>query len=274
MTINEIQFDMATVSLSAWLLKDASWSLLLPYTAWPAAVVAVCLETYTTLKCPRSQHALLVHNLAMLFWLIGNAVWMTFELLFYTGDGDPGRQLPWVHEPLVTVPSDKEYYNVGVCVAQAIFLTGVALLSAYYIFCCTHTDSTSDPAPDAHDSQQTLVWGRITPEVYQYSFIGPWIMKDLFWSLDMFIPAAACSVVVIALVVDVLRRFPSLENAVELAWITGNTVWLCDEELFDDQYQWTRVTAGVIFLSALIMLLGIKIHQQRASTEDERKALA
>lgn len=261
-TIRGIDFEVSTLGLAAWLVKDASWSLLFLPTALPAAIAALVLEARILIMTPRSKQALLVHEAALLLWLLANAIWMVDEFLF-----DDGIHMPWRQRTLW--PAGHSAYSCLTPWAQAFFALGTAILFGYYMYCgvciCLEPESERD-----RRSTQNLVFGRVTPEVYHYSFIGPWMMKDFFWTYELFWPSMACAALVLIILIDVLRRFPALETAIELAWVVGAVIWLCAELPLDDQYLLPRYAAGSVYLSALIVLV---VKAMRESTAAERTPL-
>ena len=95
------------------------------------------------------------------------------------------------------------------------------------------------------------------PDVHGLLFIGPWIVKDLFWSFgahsDLW-GALVCSAIVVPLVGDSLRRTWEVRKVAELIWVTGNTVWVTQELFFKDTFRAVRVLASAILFSGCLLL--------------------
>ena len=77
-------------------------------------------------------------------------------------------------------------------------------------------------------------------------FIGPWIVKDLFWTLDLAMPCLAFGLVTLTLVADALRRFGGDALRTEVLWILGNLVWSVSELWLVDTVRWPRVLAAAL----------------------------
>lgn len=271
--IGGIDVDASTLGLAAWLVKDGSWALLFPFTALPAAAVALCIEAYIAYKCPPSKQAVRVHSAALVLWLLGNVIWLYLEFFFNGSPHGADRMMPWDNAPLLHGQSEQEYYDRGLTEVRACFLLGVALLLSYYIYCGVVSSVAPPPADDVLPAED-LVYGWFTPEAYHYCFVGPWIIKDYFWSVELLWPAMACGAVVVVLILDVLRRFPSVEIAIELVWVAGNIIWLYGEVGLDEKYIEPRFSAGVLFLLALVALIGSTMQRTRESAASERTPFA
>lgn len=242
--------------LLAWLLKDASWVLLFPGTAWFALAGAVYCEIFTVLNHPRMSKALLVHSMALILWLAGNGLWMTAELLFNSCE-DPGHRFYWMQHPLIESPDAQgRFYNPFIVAAQACFLLGLGVIVCYYaafvalsLLQSRGADADGSEASTDPIRDEDLAWGVVTPEVYSLAFIGPWLLKDFFWTLEMFWPLVACAVVVVFLVCDNLRRYQDVDVGVELIWVLANVLWAYGELPLDDRYSWPRVLSGSVLMA-------------------------
>lgn len=247
--------QLELVVLVTWLLKDLGWVLLLAPLVWPAALAAICLEFHgTMMEWKTDSAAIRVHGVATLLWIIGNATWMTSEFLWDSSSccDKEGKHsiFPWHSGPLAG-KQEKAYWT-GVMCARALFSLGLITLSAFYTRAAydwnfgsptpkpVHTSSSNPqdemdepPSVAVHTTTELdaepLVWGIITPKVYMVVFIGPWLLKDFFWTLDLFIPALISGVIVLALVLDAYRRYSSPTSLVESTWVVGNIIWLTSE---------------------------------------------
>jgi len=243
-----------------WLLKDAGWCLLLPEVSFPAALAAICLETHALLFRWGTDTAVLrVHGVAVVLWLLGNSTWMVFELLFSPSTGQ-GRHFPWYSGPMVT--ESESLYNIGCIWSSVLFGGALALLLGFYAQAAmelrrssqaVQMDNPQDAVEFDSDEQEELVFGLLTPEVYQWAFIGPWILKDVFWNMEWLTPALVCSAVVVVLIIDYLRRFRLLLKVAELFWVAGNTIWIVGELGLKDAAVWPRVAAASALLGGLAM---------------------
>lgn len=238
-----------------WLLKDMGWCLLLPEVSFPAALAAVCLETHALMfRWETDTVAVKVHGVAVVLWLLGNSTWMTFEMLFSPSDG---RRFPWYSGPMAT--ESESLYHVG-CIWSAVLFGGaLALLGGFYAQAAmelrksrgaTQMENPQDALEFDSDDQE-LIFGVVTPEVYQWVFIGPWILKDVFWNCEWLAPGLVCSAVVFAFIIDYLRRFRLLMKVAELFWVTGNTVWIVAELGMEESIMWPRVLAASILLAGV-----------------------
>lgn len=285
--VEEIEVDGAeALVFSFWALKDLGWVLLLAPLSWPAALVAICLEAHhILLEWSSATWPIRAHNVAAFLWLVGNACWMTCEFLF---DFHPFT-LPWYSGPYAG--RQEENYLMGVHVAQGIFSVGLLGLAVCYIYCLVKpADAESGANPQdmaevedaaAQPPQARLAFGVVTREVYMMAFIGPWIIKDIFWSVEMVYPALVFSVVAALLMIDCYYRYRSILTLAELSWLTSNTIWLLSENLpgLDDRKIWPRiVAASFLFLSCGLSALEVyKARKTRpvpqGGTPNERTAL-
>jgi len=240
-----------------WLLKDMGWVLLLPEVSFPAALAAICLETHALLfRWGTDTAALKVHGVAVVLWLLGNSIWMTFEMLFYPSVGE-GHDFPWYSGPIAA--ESESLYHIGCIWSSVLFGGALALLLGFYAQAAlelrrrSHAVQMENPqdALEVDSDEDELIFGVVTPEVYQWVFIGPWILKDVFWNMEWLAPGLVCSAVVFALIIDYLRRFRLLLKVAEFLWVTGNTVWIVGELGLKDAAVWPRVAAASALLAGV-----------------------
>jgi len=262
--------------MMGWLLKDLGWVLLLWPVAWPAAATALASESarlWATWK--EDSAAVRVHAFAALLWLLGNMIWMTVELLFDPEEA-PGRSLPWFSGPLAG--PNGGIYTAGVMVFVALEFVALMSLGFFYAFSVRALYLPPSAAELERKPQQSeLVFGVITPEVYDWAFIGPWILKDVFWSQNIIGPALLAGLVVLALVVDNFRRSKHPLIAAELFWVLSNIVWIWGELQLRDQAYWPRISAAVLLSGGVACtLFGVccmPSSLQGKSTQAEREPL-
>jgi len=260
--------------LLCWLAKDFAWVLLLPEASFPAAFLALCLETYSIrARWSVGSTPEFVMSLAVLAWLAGNSVWMASELLF-AASPEPGRQFPWFHTPVIGIQPDTCFALVKV--TQCLFALGVSM--PVVLFCWSVIQHWGKPPTGPADPPETearkldeaaeiavenaqgcrsdLVMGLFSKSVYEDLFIGPWVAKDLFWTLGWLSCALPFGLAAALLTLDCFRRFGGVLNFAEFVWIIANIVWILAELALDDQYRWPRVTAGAILLADGLLVSG------------------
>eukprot|EP00928_Gymnodinium_smaydae_P011703 TRINITY_DN14293_c0_g1_i2.p1 TRINITY_DN14293_c0_g1~~TRINITY_DN14293_c0_g1_i2.p1 ORF type:complete len:378 (+),score=42.55 TRINITY_DN14293_c0_g1_i2:88-1134(+) len=290
------------IILMAWLAKDMSWVLLATVPGLIAAMSAISVQVHVLLLGRDENSTLiLVHEVAGLFWLFGNALWMVCELGFeHRSEGI--ATFPWHEGPFLA--QNPQAYTVGLLWCRALFAFALFILLAFYARClylymcglplpvsvpAPARGTSGDPQPDAQgaprlpthcaDNPQDVemeveesqrktmerrtsnasvassvereeedvaeVWGLFTIAEYSQLFLGPWILKDLFWTYEWLMPGSICSVVCMALLVDCLRRrsCPAMV-VVELLWVAANTLWIVDELLLKDLSRLPRCFAA------------------------------
>lgn len=277
------------IVLTAWLAKDGAWVLLLAPLAWPAALAAVGLEVHSVLlDWGTSSCGLRVHTIAALAWLVGNATWMTAELLFdkKSGMDKAGMPLfPWHSGPLGGV--NDMAYDTGVLCAQVLFIAALVSLLCYYVVCLKgllfgEPSSSQESGGNPQDEDAAaetpirgdeLIFGVVTPTVYAHVFIGPWIVKDLFWSFELLYPAVVFSIIAFTLAADAYRRFHMPTNLVEMFWIVANTAWIYGE--LGVGGLWPRLLcAALLFVGMALALTAYCQLSLQSEADDRREALA
>lgn len=261
--------------LLCWLLKDLGWVLLCGPLAWPAALAAIAFQARDLLQQWQAVPVCeWVHSLATLAWLSGSTVWMTAQLLFEP-EVHKNRSSPWYSGALFAANADR--YHKGVILMQTIdfaTLLGLALfygVSSYEAGLAAQTvivpgaeascrsspfsrkplrASPENAAAAAQKSAQALVFGLLTPDVYAKIFIVPWILKDIFWSRQSFIPTIICMLLVTILMADNLWLFMRQRNVALIFWVTGSAVWMSNDLVMHDQEVWP------LFLSVLLLAVG------------------
>lgn len=261
------------LTLALWVFKDLSWVLLVFPSAAFAGLVSVSYEIHKCLLVERdSSRASRVHAIGTVFWLSGNVVWMVAELLW-----DPkktellfpanGLHHSWQEKPYAG--ANFEAYMIGKRAALALFACGTLILLLFYLSLLlrngiqreTHAvdrypGNGSQQEDEVQRPTRALVCGRISEEVYCQLFIGPWMLKDMFWCSEHFVPAMVFAVVAAMLVFDTYRNFRSSACLVMFNWICGNTVWMYSEignSPSDAEY---RLSSSVILFAVLLMALG------------------
>jgi len=247
--------------LIAWIMKDFAWVLLLAPLCWPAALAAICLEFHSTMlgwkidtKVARG------HGLACLVWITGNAIWMSSEILWESEVDKAGVSIfPWRSGPLAG--EGKQAYQIGVWVARGFFILALLVLSAVYMAAGfeywssggrsveSATAGSSNPqdetdVPVEAVPTEPLAWGIMTPQVYLGLFIGPWIVKDVFWTLKLLWPALIFAVLAFIIMADGFRRYASPVSLIEMNWVIGNAIWIYAEIGLAEESLAARVVAA------------------------------
>lgn len=266
--------DDALVTL-LWLLKDFGWVLTCGVIVLPTTTTALCFLSYSLFVRWATMSTIeRVSGVTYLCWLSGNACWLAAEMLFEPVTKGEAT-MPWYDGPLY---SSHPKYSAGVLCARFFFTSGLAVLLVFYIryaYVCKSlvprkaSESATLVAPgnpltvalcvDAPGDE--LVFGIIPPSVYEDAFVGPWILKDLFWTMQLLEPGLLCGLVALLLVTDCVRRYGGPLRLAEVFWVMGNVAWLCGEEHFDDQHLWPRA------LAASFMALGILLALRALSSD-------
>lgn len=246
------------LGVTCWLLKDAGWVLLCPYVSVPASISALAMECRVLVsRWPRMGMPQQMHGLAVFLWLLGNSVWMFGELFFEKSD-EPGRTFPWFSGPVLGVHSGVSAATL--LAAQCLFLSAFAAVLRCYIWYVAELlrNSSAERLPEVAAGDRK-VFGVIEPDVYETMFIGPWVLKDLFWTIDRLCPALVCSGATMALIVHSGMhtgwRAGYGRSCSELLWMTGNTVWLIAELASGDSSTWAREVACVVLLTGCVPLV-------------------
>mmetsp|Transcript_673 Transcript_673/g.1626 ORF Transcript_673/g.1626 Transcript_673/m.1626 type:complete len:306 (+) Transcript_673:70-987(+) len=249
-------YRIEVAGLLCWLLKDAAWVLVVPGVALPAAVLAMFIEVYiVSVRWKDDKPIQRAHNTAALLWLLGNASWLSGELLHDKATEGP-RHFPWHLDPVLG--SNERLYKRWIWLARGMFIAAlVGLLTTYMGSICAkgqepesyYPASMMEPTPRV---QPALVFGIFTAEAYEGAFIGPWIVKDLCWTFQLCWVALPFGLLVVVLIIDYIyiARTDVVFHFIELWWVVANVVALTAELVLRDEYMWPRITAGVMLLFA------------------------
>jgi len=238
------------VSLFAWLLKDLGWVLVCAPVCLPAAFVAIAAESWgLRWEWASASSGIRVHSIAELLWLIGNAVWVTAELLYDHKE----FMFPWYSGPLLG-PDEQRYY-LGSRVALGFYLIGLAALAGFYAF--TLASGARSSVENRGEARNELppgreqVFGGLSMELYSRIFIGPWIAKDAFWNLEFPVCTLLCGAIVFVLVMDYMRRAGQLHFVAELLWVCGNIIWAYTELVLKEKRR-LRLLAAAFLAAGLV----------------------
>lgn len=267
-----------------WLLKDLGWCLLWAPLCFPAAAASIIVEVFLLIRSWRtSPDVVWWHDAAATLWLLGNATWMLVELLFDPKDQpNASTFFRWSFAAAPLAGPSESRYRLGLGWAQR--LLGLALLAAA-IACYAAAKffwGNSRPSADIDDEaagSATTDSCRIHPcarkrlpnEVYDRCFFGPWILKDLMWSLDRLLPGLFLSGIVLVLVI--LGNFwrvgeeeegPQILLGAKLLWVLGNAVWMFGELGLENRTAAPRlVAAGSLATAVLLVGQNMMIAAQR-----------
>mmetsp|Transcript_10947 Transcript_10947/g.20614 ORF Transcript_10947/g.20614 Transcript_10947/m.20614 type:complete len:258 (+) Transcript_10947:106-879(+) len=224
-------------ALLCWILKDASWVLLFPYTAWCALAGALTFEFWYVVRSYQDADVYQrLHRLVPLAWILGNGAWMTAELLYEA----PGENInfPWFPKALIGGPA--VMHTTLKALAAVLFLTGALL--------CGVTQYLGRAKPAGH---------RTLSELDQDVWVGFWALKDLFWLSAWPYPALICSAIVCALLLRArsLNKDPrgDILCSAEITWLSANTLWLIGELMLLDAHPAVRVSCFLILMIALAL---------------------
>lgn len=249
---NQLLLEYAEVDLNLfWFIKDFGWALCIPYVYIPGVSFAILIGTTLVVGHMRwgKKPAHTVHAVAELMWVVGNGVWMMGESLY----DDSPPPLPWQFSPLLR--PDKAMYDTSLMACTLFLAIGAVGLMGFYGTlimqrCCGNPDSN-----------EPVVFGFIPADVYSRCFILPWMLKDIFWCKNMFIPSLVCGALALSILADALRRswggFDRIAALLicEMAWNFGNIIWMVDEVALSDTVVMLRYVAAFLFAVAFICSL-------------------
>jgi len=173
----------------------------------------------------------IVQSVAIVFWLCGNSIWMTAELVYHVSIPlhDPARPF-WYWGALAGMNLAK--YEMLVHVGQGLLLGGMVLLLCIYTalaFNSTMNRANLDQNPqdgEPSEPQEQVVFGCFTLDEYLRIFIGPWLAKDFFWTVPMLWPGMCLAVLMFFLMCDYYRRTRSRTDLAMIFWLVGNALWM------------------------------------------------
>jgi len=236
MTVDSVSWTR-DIGLLGWLIKDLGWVLLLPAVAWPAALVAIGVESHLAVsEWGHSSTGVRAHTFAELCWLVGNCIWMSAELLY---DKKPRNFLPWYSGTVMD--NDTKAYNTGANVSLVILCVGFFVLMGYYLYRIGQHFSgrggrhenvmVGNPQDDAiaQPEEETLVFGYISEDIYTRMFLLPWIAKDIAWNMEWSATLVFFGTLVVIIAVDYVHRYGGPHFWAELFWFLGNAVWAWSE---------------------------------------------
>lgn len=258
--------SLEALSLLAWLLKDTGWVLLLAPLAWPAAALAAAAEAAVLVATWKSSSVGgRVHRVATFAWLVANMVWMSSEFLFLPKEG-VGRYLPWYDGPIAKV--DEAAYKSGVHFAQCHLFLALAILGLFYASLARPSwwSSALEGSPQDGSIEEVTIAagarGRVRgfdPEVYSLLFIGPWILKDIFWSFEVLVPALIAGLVVLCIMMDHVNQWGGVACWAEVCWVLGNMTWITAELLLNDVTHSPRnAAASLLAVGALLAAASLR----------------
>jgi len=284
MGLGKLPFETSElVILVGWILKDLGWVSLCAYVAWPAALAALVVEVrYLASKWQGTTWGLRVHGCAEVCWMLGNAAWMVSEFMF-DPERQPGRRMPWFTGPMLG--ASRESYAMSVVASRVCLGAGLGMLLAFYGLCmmgalpwassAAERIRLSSRGTEPSDEDHGLVFGRIPRELYAHMFIGPWIAKDLAWTLELKLPILLFGLITAALILDCLRRFGGEVFMAELLWVGGNCAWVWCEVWQQDLARWPRCLAAFLLCwSAALLSAGLaRTHLSMSAAGSEKRRL-
>lgn len=236
------------LSFALWLVKDISWVLLIPFIAWPASLGTIIAEVYLILNDSCVSVMLRGHRVAALLWLIGNAIWMTAEVLWDDQPLPPGKQFRWWKHQFFPERMAGAEYQTCLVATTALFMMSIVILVSLY--CNELRSSYVEGQASEQPASNWLVFGLFSVESYKLMFLLPWVTKDLFWVWEYLWPCLFFDCVTITILADVARRFGSSCLPIIL-WAAAGAIWMIQEEAWADQVVAPRFLAFVMLVAAL-----------------------
>jgi len=245
---------LTALRLCIWIVKDVSWMLLIRE-GLGVALLSVVLETFalfTELTKSRYFSSRSTEALIEWLWLVGNATWMSSELLFgeraYWALEKWTGPIPALHGPVKVDPS---LYGQGARLALCIHSLGLLVFVGFIVCLVRRSLCPSHEARAISDQSGPRRFGMPSAD-YARLFIGAWIVKDMCWNLTLPLSMIAAAVMVELLCLDCFWQFGGFANLIEVVWLNANLIWaLC--ELWNLQTAWLRPLALSIFFTALAL---------------------
>lgn len=228
----------------AFMVHDLGWSLDMPSVGLPAIIAAFFLQAYVTKASLSVMGVHLVHQVSILVWFIGNALWTIADWIW------GGERPAGFFSNLELINSLSRSWYVPIMVAaDCLMIPAAVLLVAYHIH--RVVVAKWQPIPVAYAFVPCLPL-----HVYYELFIVPWIVMDSCWgvmnlrellsgetaSRRFVILSAAIGCMAIAIETDCLRRhcrdpFQRRRDVAmvlaELLWVSGNMLWMLGEFLWE-----------------------------------------
>jgi len=216
---------------------DIGWVSIAPVIGLPATLVALVCQTAIVAMSRDCERFEVAHSVAILLWVMSNAVWMFSEYLW-----DEARP----EGVLALFPSlsylDKAYFPSCLLVASVIMWATVTALGIFYAFLLL-----------SPRSRRSLGWTSVPDEdnafgiplhIYRELFVLPWLISDSCWILcnrreamsvgfGYLAPVGVVFGIFASFVIgDAMfrfskngRRIEAMQCAAELLWVGGNTSW-------------------------------------------------
>lgn len=242
---------LETASFLSWVVKDFSWVLLIPETAWVGLVCALIFESWDIQNHWKvADRYDLAGRVVLLLWILGNGTWMTSELLHE----NPSKNItfPWFQGALL---GPRTYVDRELKVlAGSFWALGLLLGLAAQML--------------GRRQGERALRSRLNADLW----VIFWVLKDFFWLLALPWNALACSVVIFYCLIDLRPSSePKVLTAALISWLCGNTVWLVGELFLADASVLPRVLTCVCL--ACSFCLGIKNFFEEQDDPEARSIL-
>jgi len=250
-----LAYRLDFAGILGWLLKDAGWAMRCPLLTLPAAAITVGIETTALVQLWHVEtRCELVHRVVVFMWLVGNVLWASSEFFFDKGPPEFDRTFGWYHGPIFDANDD--LYNDAVWLTQSIFASGLAILLLYYSWCVSQWATQPSPLKGPSDPHsRTSYLEVVSPAALDWLFIGPWLAKDMCWTLNLFWCALPWLSLVVVLVVDRMAAVGGPRPTIMLMWVLANFLWMYSEVLLDDAHIYLRLIAGLALSAAAALAL-------------------
>eukprot|EP00933_Yihiella_yeosuensis_P061422 TRINITY_DN64222_c0_g1_i1.p1 TRINITY_DN64222_c0_g1~~TRINITY_DN64222_c0_g1_i1.p1 ORF type:complete len:306 (-),score=38.11 TRINITY_DN64222_c0_g1_i1:116-1033(-) len=243
-----------------WIMKDCMWVLYVPILSWAAFVASLGLEIASIARRWSMNPWVLRGNSSVaVFWLSGNAIWMSSNFLFE--DPSPGAVLLGFDRPLLG--HSESGSSTFLLVARFMFFLAI---STYLLIRCAAVQMTWKSS--GGNMSRMALWifsggsvidaDAILTNLYMDAWIGAWVLKDLFWTYGLFVPGFLSAVLAMTLIGRSFRRSKSQLVGAEMLWLIGNIIWFVAEVRFDDPARWPHLVSALLyFVTASIYVLGL-----------------
>eukprot|EP00403_Amphidinium_massartii_P012068 CAMPEP_0178426156 /NCGR_PEP_ID=MMETSP0689_2-20121128/29093_1 /TAXON_ID=160604 /ORGANISM="Amphidinium massartii, Strain CS-259" /LENGTH=267 /DNA_ID=CAMNT_0020047841 /DNA_START=44 /DNA_END=843 /DNA_ORIENTATION=- len=239
------------------MLHDTGWVCRWPVLSLSSIILGICLQTSVAWANCRFFGPHAVNQCCILLWLLGNLLWTWGELMW--DDDEPVGILGHISflESL-----DHSWYLPVMVGANCLMLPTCIFILTFYMLRFVSRPCLWSGNEDDGISPADLAYV-LTPclplHVYYELFIVPWLLMDSSWGfmnlLDLrwkhqatpvLVFSVLAGVVAVSLQCDCLRRqFRGGQHswrditmvAAELAWVTGNIVWMVGDETLEEANQ-------------------------------------
>merc|ERR1719382_1586124 len=135
------------------------------------------------------------------------------------------------------VPKVSEAYETGCLLALVFLLSGLVALGVFFleviinwVWCRGRETEHLLGGGSKHWASRLLIPPIKLLLAPERLLIAPWILKDIFWTLEIPMPVFVFGIVALLLCTVRFLRWPSTPAMAQLLWVLGNCAW-ADSEL-------------------------------------------